>query len=90
MGRKRLEQFAPHEREVLEDELAREELVQERLRHIIQSERMTKAIESLGGLDGMEKICEELKKHGLTVEKAMKMNSEEFANFMKENGIEVR
>ena len=83
---KTLKELAPHEREVLENEFAKEELIQKRLGFIIKYEtvkRNRKAIESLGGIKGIERTIQELYDSGLTPKDAMKMTAKEFKEYLE-------
>ena len=89
MGKKRIKELAPHEKEILENEFLREELIQKRLMYAIDWNIYQKTMESLGGMEGIEKINEQLRNAGLTPEIAKEMNSKEFAEFMKKHNIEI-
>jgi len=89
---KKLKQLAPHEKEILNNEFLREELVQERLADAIAyswRKRQEKVFENMGGLEGVQKICKQLEEHGLTPERAEQMSTEEFAKFVEEHDIKV-
>lgn len=89
MAKKRIKELAPHEREILENEFLKEELVQKRLGDAISHHRFQKALDNLGGYEGIAKINQQLRNAGLTPEKAKEMNSEEFAKFMKDHNIKM-
>lgn len=90
---KKLKELAPHERKVLENEFAKEELIQERLADVIAyswKKHQEKVFENMGGLEGIQKVCKQLEECGLTAEQAEQMSTEEFAKFLEEHDIKVK
>ena len=90
---KKLKQLAPHEKEILNNEFLREELVQERLANAVANgwrKHQEKIFENMGGLEGVQNVCKQLEEHGLTPEQAEQMSTEEFAKFVEEHDIEVK
>lgn len=90
---KKLKELAPHERKVLENEFAKEELIQQRLANVIAYDwqrHQQKIFENMGGLEGLQKIFKQLEEHGLTPERAEQMSTEEFAEFVEEHDIKVK
>ena len=86
-------ELAAHEKEILNNEFLREELVQERLTDAIAyswRKCQKKIFENIGGLEGVQKICKQLEEHGLTPERAEQMSAEEFAKFVEEHDIKVK
>ena len=86
---KKLKDLAPHEKEILGNELLKEELIQQRLFYAIEFDRQRKALKNLGGMEGLAKIYKQLEENGLTPEKAEKMSTEEFAKYLEEHDIKV-
>lgn len=89
---KKLKELAPHERKVLENEFAKEELIQQRLADAIaydKQRRLEKIFEEMGGSEGIRKIHKQLIEHGLTPEQAEQMSTEEFARFLEKHDIKV-
>ena len=90
---KKLKELAPHERKVLENEFAKEELIQERLANAIAyswSKYQERVFENMGGLEGIQEVCKQLEECGLTPEQAEQMSNEEFAKFLEEHDIKVK
>jgi len=90
---KKLEDLAPHEKEILNNELLREELIQQRLADAVAlswKKHNEKIFDNLGGLEGIKSICKQLEEHGLTPEHAKKMSPEEFGKFLEEHDIKVK
>ncbi len=90
---KKLKQLGPHEKEILNNEFLREELVQERLADAVANgwrKHQKKVFENMGGLEGVQAVCKQLEKRGLTPEQAEQMSTEEFAKFVEEHDIEVK
>ncbi len=90
---KKLKDLKPHEKEILNNELLREELIQQRLADAVAyswKKHNEKIVENLGGLEGIQNICKQLEEHGLTPEQAEKMSPEEFGNFLTEHDINVK
>lgn len=90
---KKLKELAPHEREILNNEFLREELVQERLANALANgwrKHQEKVFENMGGLEGLQKIFKQLEEHGLTSEQAEQMSTEEFVEFLEEHDIKVK
>ena len=88
--KKNLKQLAPHEREILESDFLKEQLIQKRLIDAIYYDRRRRHLKSVGGFEGLAEIFNELREHGLTPEIAEQMTPQEFANFVKENNIETK
>lgn len=86
---KKLKDLAPHEREILNNELLKEQQIQERLREAIIWDYHQKTLKNLGGLEGLAKISKQLEEHGLIPEKAEQMSTEEFGNFIADHDIKV-
>jgi len=86
---KKLKDLAPHEKEILNSELLKEQQIQERLREAIRWNIHQKTLKNLGGFEGLGKISKQLEEHGLTPEKAEQMSTEEFENFIAEHDIKV-
>ncbi len=90
---KKLKELAPHERKVLENEFAKEELIQQRLANAVAYDwqrHQQKIFENIVGLEGLQKIFKQLEEHGLTPEQAEQMSTEEFAKFVEEHDIKVK
>ena len=90
---KKLKELAPHERKVLENEFAKEELIQQRLANAIAYDKQRhkeKLFKKMGGLEGIRKIHKQLKEHGLTPERTEQMSTEEFKKFLEEHDIKVK
>jgi len=89
---KRLKDLAPHEKEILNSEFLREELIQHRLAVAIADgwrKHQEKVFENIGGLEGIQKICKQLEEYGLTPKQAEQMSTEEFARFLEKYDIKV-
>jgi len=91
---KKLKELTPtHEKEILNNEFLKEELVQERLADAVANgwrKHQEKIFENIGGLEGLQKIFKQLEEHGLTPERAEQMSTEEFAKFVEEHDIKVK
>lgn len=87
LTKKRIKELAPHEKEILENEFLKEELIQNRLALAIEYDMNRKFFKKVGGEEGLWEIIKDLEEHGLTPEKASQMSPEEFANFIIENDI---
>jgi len=90
---KKLKQLAPHEKEILNNEFLREELIQDRLTNAVANgwkKHQERVFENIGGLEGVQNVCKQLEEHGLTPEQAEQMTPEEFAEFLEEHDIKVK
>jgi len=90
---KNLKNLAPHEKEILNNEFLKEELIQDRLADAVAyswKRHQEKIFESMGGLEGIQSVCKQLKEQGLTPEHAKEMTTEQFANYLIEHDIKVK
>jgi len=90
---KKLKQLAPHEKEILNNEFLREELIQDRLADAVAEgwrKHQERAFENMGGLEGVQNVCKQLEDCGLTPEQAERMTTEEFSKFVEEHDIKVK
>lgn len=90
LTKKNLNELAPHEKEILESDFLKEELIQKRLVDAIYYDMNRRFLRGVGGFEGLAEIFEQLRENGLTPEIAKQMTPEEFANFVKENNIETK
>ncbi len=90
LTKKNLKQLAPHEKEILGNELLKEQLIQNRLVDAIYYDMNRRFLRSVGGFEGLAEVHNQLREHGLTPEKADQMTPEDFAVFIKENKIEIK
>ncbi len=89
---KRLKDLAPHEKEILNSEFMKEELIQKRLAVAVAhgwQRHQEKLFNDMGGLKGIQIVCKQLEESGLTPEKAEQMSTEEFARFLEKHDIKV-
>ncbi len=89
---KNLKELAPHEREILNNEFVKEELIQKRLAVAVAhgwQKHQEKLFNDMGGLEGIQIVCKQLEESGLTPEKAEQMSTEEFANYFIKHDIKV-
>lgn len=90
LTKRKLKELAPHEKEILGNELLKEKLIQKRLVDAIYYDMNRRFLKSVGGMEGLEIVFVQLREHGLTPEIAEQMTPEEFTSFVKEHNIETK